>query len=191
MLRNYGNGTCRTRRTGPLYSNLDRFHILWRRRTSAMILFRSYGDRTCGTILSHSQSSIITQFFKILRRRNLRNHHIPLPFIITLILLRSYGGGTCGTSRIGPLLRCLASMASRPHSSLWNTTRYRNALSATVKIIYRKGRPTMSYIYRVPQCTYVPCRNWDCLTPLSPASVPLTPEPMGEGGGHTRLRVRG
>ncbi len=42
---------------------------------------------------------------------------------------------------------------------------------------------TTKYIY----LKYAPRRNWDSPPPLSPASVPLPPEP---GGGHTRLRVR-
>jgi hypothetical protein len=48
------------------------------------------------------------------------------------------------------------------------------------------------YIYTKSTTVYSmsPRRNWDSPTPLSPASVPLPPEPKG-GGACTRLRVRG
>jgi hypothetical protein len=45
--------------------NLDDFHILWRRHLSpiiTLILLRSYGGGTGGTIISLSHSSKITLF---------------------------------------------------------------------------------------------------------------------------------
>ncbi len=51
------------------------------------------------------------------------------------------------------------------------------------------GMEYTKYVYiRVPQCMS-PRRNGTLSTPLSPASMPLPPEPGGEG--QTRLRVMG
>jgi hypothetical protein len=50
-------------------------------------------------------------------------------------------------------------------------------------------RAQSTYIYRVPQCMS-PRRNWDSPTP-SLASECAPPPGTKEGGGHTRLLVRG
>jgi hypothetical protein len=55
----------------------------------------------------------------------------------------------------------------------------------------QNGRQYRSHpVYMKSTTVYVPWFELEHSHPLSPASVPLPPEPKG-GGGHTRLRVGG
>jgi hypothetical protein len=72
---------------------------------------------------------------------------------------------------------------------LKNTSDYPSFHTASVAPLYRIGVAHKVRIYKEYHCVCPLVRIGTLPTPLSPASKPLPPEP--EGGGHTRLRVRG